>query len=51
MFNLSVDASISEILLDVQALLPEYNIPIVRIIILLSRIKVTEHESKCYVFL
>ncbi len=51
MFNLSVDASISEILLDVQTLLPEYNIPIVRIIILLSGIKVTEHESKCYVFL
>ena len=51
MFNLPVYAPIRLILLDKQTLLPEYYVPIVRIIVLLSGIKVTEHESERDIFL
>lgn len=51
MFNLSVHGPISLVVLDREALLPEYNISIVGVIILLGGIKVTEHEGEGYVFL
>ena len=50
-FNLSVHGPIGLVVLDREALLSEDNISIVGVVILLGGIKVTEHESKGYVFL
>jgi hypothetical protein len=51
MFNLSVHGPIGLIVLDRETLLPEDNISIVGVIILLGGIKVTEHEGESYIFL
>lgn len=51
MFNLSVHGPIGLIVLDRETLLPEDNISIVGVIILLGGIKVTEHEGEGYIFL
>ena len=49
MFNLSVHSAISLVVLDREALLPENNISIVGVVVLLGGIKVTEHECEGYV--
>jgi hypothetical protein len=51
MFYFSIDTSISEILLNVKTLLPQHDVSIVWIIVLLSGIKITEHESESNIFL
>ena len=51
MFNLSVHGAIGLVVLDGEALLPEDDVSIVRVVILLGGIKVTEHEGEGDVFL
>jgi hypothetical protein len=51
MFDLSVHSPIGLVVLDGEALLPEDDVSIVGVVILLGGIKVTEHEGEGYVFL
>jgi hypothetical protein len=51
MLNLSVHGAIGLVVLDSEALLPEDDVSIVGVVILLGGIKVTEHEGEGYVFL
>jgi len=51
MFNLPVHGPISLILPDVQRLLPQDDLTVVRIVVLLRRIEVTQHKSEGDIFL
>lgn len=51
MLDLSVYASICLIVLYIKTLLPQDDVTVVRVIILLGRVKITEHEGKGDIFL
>ena len=46
MFDLSVNTSISQVVSDVETLLPKNDLSIVRVVILLCGVKITEHKGK-----
>ena len=46
MFDLSVNTSISQVVPNVETLLPKNYLSIVRIVILLGSVKITEHEGE-----
>jgi hypothetical protein len=51
MLNLSIHGPVRLIVLHVQSFLPQDNFTIVRVVVLLGGIEVTEHKRECDIFL